>query len=301
MPSAIPHIFVIEDEEMNRTIIEEILNDMPDKYLVETALDGEEAWAKLQNNPEQFDVILLDRMMPGMDGLEVLKNIKSHPILTHLPVILQTSLASKHDVADGMKAGAYYYLTKPFDVDVLQSVIRTAVRDRMEYRRMTTELSEHFSTMSCLSKASFCYRTVQEAKNLAILLANAYANTEKAVVGLSELLVNAVEHGNLAITYKEKSDLMESGTLMDELNRRLSMDEYKSRIVDVQFRKLETGIEVVITDEGKGFDWLPYLTMSPERAMDNHGRGIAMAALMSFDKLEYLGCGNSVKATINNE
>ena len=125
-------------------------------------------------------------------------------------------------------------------------------------------------------------------------------NTEKVVTGLSELLINAVEHGNLAITYQEKSDLNKSGTLMDEIESRLGMDKYKSKIVDVEFKKSGANIEVSITDEGEGFDWKLYLEMSPDRMMDNHGRGIAMAGLLSFDGLDYLGCGNSVRATIKN-
>jgi len=298
MVSNLPHIFIIEDEEINRAIIEEYFDDMPENYVVETAVDGEDAWGKLQAEPEKFDVILLDRMMPGIDGLEVLKRIKEHPVLTHLPVILQTALAAKSDIAEGMKNGAYYYLTKPFDVEVLYSVVRTAVRDRMEYRRMTEELTEQFLTMSCLNSGSFTFKTVVEAKKLAVLLANACNDTKKAVMGLTELLVNAVEHGNLGITYEEKSVLNHDGKLFEEIERRYEMDEYKGRVVNVEFNKDGALIEIIITDQGDGFEWQPYLTMSPERASDNHGRGIAMASLMSFDELEYRGCGNSVKATI---
>ena len=298
MISIIPHIFVVEDEEINRTIIVEYFDDMPEKYVVETAVDGVDAWEQLEKDPHKFDVILLDRMMPNMDGMEVLKRIKEHPILTHLPVIFQTALATKNEIAEGMMAGAHYYLTKPFDVDLLRSVTRTAVRDRMEYRRMTEELTEHFSTMGCLTSARFSYRTIVEAKKLAILLANACGNVEKSAMGLTEILVNAVEHGNLSITYEEKSKLNDSGTLLDEIERRLDLGEYKSRQVKVEFEKTEKAIEILIKDEGNGFEWEQYLTMSPERASDNHGRGIAMAGLMSFDGLEYFGCGNTVKATI---
>ena len=296
----VPHIFVVEDEEINRTIIVEYFEDMTEDYIVETAVNGRDAWEKLQEDPEKFDVILLDRMMPEMDGMELLVEIKGHPVLNHLPVIFQTALSSKADVAEGMAAGAHYYLTKPFDINVLRSIIRTAVRDRMEYRRMTEELTDHFSTMMCLNSAQFSFRTVQEGKKLAVLLANTCNDTAKAVMGLTELLVNGVEHGNLGITYHEKGVMTDDGTLLEEIERRLDMEENKKKLVDVVFSRTEDYVEFTITDEGAGFDWKPYLIMSPERASDNHGRGIAMASLMSFDELEYIGCGNTVKAKIKN-
>ncbi|HLD95062.1 MAG TPA: response regulator, partial [Alphaproteobacteria bacterium] len=52
-----------------------------------------------------------------------------------------------------------------------------------------------------------------------------------------------------------------------------------------------------IKDQGNGFDWKKYLELSPERATDPHGRGIAMAKTLSFSRLEYQGCGNEVVAT----
>lgn len=299
MASSIPHIFIAEDEEINRIVLQELFNDMPEEYVLEMAVDGIEAWEKLQQDTGKYDVILLDRMMPGMDGMEVLTKIKSHPELVQLPVIFQSALAAKEDISQGLKAGAHYYLTKPYDGDILHSVVQTALRDRFEYRRMLEELTEHHATMSCLDKANFSFRTVNEARNLGVLLANACKNTQKAIVGITELLVNAVEHGNLAIGYKEKSILTANGKLLDEIETRLKMDEYKSRIVSVDFKKTETQIEIVIADEGDGFDWRPFLTMSPERALDNHGRGIVMASLLSFDELEYMGRGNVVKAIIN--
>jgi anti-sigma regulatory factor (Ser/Thr protein kinase) len=68
--------------------------------------------------------------------------------------------------------------------------------------------------------------------------------------------------------------------------------------VEVAFAKENDEIRITITDEGEGFDWQSYLTLSPERAMDNHGRGIAMAGLLSFSRLEYRGRGNEVVAVI---
>jgi len=114
----LPTILIVDDEEFNVDIIMDYLED--GGYNLETAYDGSEAWEKLQAEPEYFDVILLDRMMPNMNGMEVLLKIKEHPVLKTLPVILQTALAAKNEVLEGMQAGAYYYLTKPFEEAMLQ-------------------------------------------------------------------------------------------------------------------------------------------------------------------------------------
>ena len=58
-------------------------------------------------------------------------------------------------------------------------------------------------------------------------------------------------------------------------------------------------VELVIRDEGAGFDWKNYLTFSSERACDSHGRGIAMSRMLSFDHMEYRGCGNEVLVRVN--
>ncbi|MEJ2214186.1 MAG: response regulator, partial [Gammaproteobacteria bacterium] len=106
MSDAKATVLIVDDEPFNIEIIKEYLEN--ESYDLRSAEDGLDAWNQLQANPEDFDLVLLDRMMPNMDGMETLARIKEHPVLLELPVILQTALASKQDIADGMKAGAYY-------------------------------------------------------------------------------------------------------------------------------------------------------------------------------------------------
>lgn len=80
---------------------------------------------------------------------------------------------------------------------------------------------------------------------------------------------------------------------MSEINRRSALPEYSAKTVSVSYQKDAAAIRLTIEDEGAGFDWQNFLTLNPERAKDNHGRGI-LTALNSFDKLEYLGTGNKL-------
>lgn len=126
----LPVILVVDDEPLNLDIIEEFLTGKEKLYNVETASDGIEAMEKLEANPSKYDTVLLDRMMPRMSGMEVLAKMSEHPELKYIPVILQTAKVSKEDILEGLKAGAYYYLTKPFTSEILHSVVSTAVKDR---------------------------------------------------------------------------------------------------------------------------------------------------------------------------
>jgi hypothetical protein len=117
------------------------------------------------------------------------------------------------------------------------------------------------------------------------------------VTGLWELLINAVEHGNLDISYQEKSALLGSGQWQNEICRRLAAPDYADKQVTVQVELGAREVSYTITDQGHGFDPLPYFEFEPGRATHAHGRGIAMARRLSFSSLEYFGNGNAVRAT----
>ena len=128
MPTPQGVVLVADDEPFNLEIVSELLED--DGFEPVLTEDGAEAWTLLGEQPGRFDAVLLDRMMPGMDGLELLNRIKSHPELKRLPVILQTARAGKQDIAEGMDAGAYGYLSKPFDKETLLVMVRRAVAEK---------------------------------------------------------------------------------------------------------------------------------------------------------------------------
>lgn len=290
-------VLIVDDEPFNVEIILEYLDE--EGYELRTARDGQDAWNQLEAEPGRFDLVLLDRMMPNMDGMEVLEKIKSHPVLMELPVILQTALASKQDIADGMKAGAYYYLTKPFEEETLRSVIGTAVGDRLRYRSMQQQIDMSSKIDELMQEGQFSFSTLDEARDMATMLSNICPDPQRVVVGMAELLINAVEHGNLGITYEEKGTLKDEGSWLSEVEKRLEMPQYSDKKVTVKIHRNNSKIDFIISDEGEGFEYSDFLDMDPDRAFDNHGRGIAMSRLLSFDHLEYRGKGNEVLVSVN--
>ncbi len=289
-------VLVVDDEPFNLEIIEEYLEE--EGYSLYTAEDGDDAWRQLEAEPDKFDVILLDRMMPKLDGMEVLAKMKAHRKLKSIPVILQTAKASQQNIIDGMNSGAYYYLTKPFDDEMLRSIVRTAIEDKLRYDLLISKLEESVRGLTSLKDAIFEFQTIEQANDLAKVLANACARPDRAVTGISELLINAVEHGNLGIEYEEKTRLVARGQWQAEVNRRLQQDEYQNKKVLVRFKREGRLNRILIKDEGNGFDWQNFLELDPLRAYDTHGRGIAMARIMSVDNIKYLGNGNQVELII---
>ncbi|HHO75858.1 MAG TPA: response regulator [Deltaproteobacteria bacterium] len=291
-------ILVVDDELLNVKLMVQILQK--EEYKISIAMNGEDAWDLLQKSPHDFDAVLLDRMMPGIDGLEVLNRMKAHEHLKTIPVIFQTAMAGEDEILQGIQAGAFYYLTKPYRREKLLAVVKTAVSDHVQYKSLLEDANQTVDALNLLTRGCFELRSIDEVDNLAALLAKICPEPDKVVLGLWELLINAVEHGNLGITYEEKSLLLQDNLWRDEVNRRIMLPENCSKKVVVQYERSIKEICFLIEDQGEGFNWKPFLKFSPERVFDSHGRGIAMAGNYSFDRIEYMGKGNKVLAVIYN-
>lgn len=116
-------ILVVDDEPLNNKLVLAYLADQP--YDVECASNAEDAFEKLQT--QQFDLILLDRMMPGMDGLQFAEKLKHDTALASIPIVLQTAAADKVQLNEGLQAGIVDIITKPFDENDLIYVIKTCL------------------------------------------------------------------------------------------------------------------------------------------------------------------------------
>ncbi len=154
-------------------------------------------------------------------------------------------------------------------------------------------------TMTLLRHGRFELQTLTEAKNLAELLAYAFPDPSRTQLGLTELLVNGVEHGNLGISYDEKSTFLDQGRFEAELIRRLALPEHRDKRVHITVERTDRNLEMTILDDGSGFDWRRYLDLDHRRADESHGRGIAMAKAVSFDQLDFQGCGNQVVVSVS--
>lgn len=291
-------ILVIDDEELNLEILVDYFTDET-TVAPHTAADGETAWQLLQDPAHDYRIIVLDRMMPGLDGIGLLRRIKGDPRLASIPVIMQTAANSAAQIREGLEAGAYYYLTKPYRRDELLAIVHAALADAEARDALRRQLHRHIDALHFLEAGSFTIRTVDEAGQLASFIAQACPDPDMAVVGISELLINGIEHGNLGLSYAEKAHFKRADTWREEIDRRAALPENAHKSLAVAFQRGGGRITLRVADQGKGFDWHNYLEMDPDRACAPNGRGIALARMLSFSSIHYEGCGNVALATID--
>jgi phosphoserine phosphatase RsbU/P len=289
-------LLIVDDDDSHQRLLERSL--APLGWRIDFAWDGVQAMELLLRKQLAYDVVLLDRGMPRMSGMEVLSRMKEEPRLRRLPVIMQTGSARQEDIREGIRAGAYYYLTKPYDIDTLVAMVTTAAHDFGEYRRLRHEITRALGCLTLVESTTLVIHTLDHARDSAAVLANACPDPASAVIGLTELLVNAVEHGNLGITYEEKTQLNARGEWEQEVERRMALPENAGKRVVLRMERTPTELRFTIRDQGAGFPWTSYLDVDPRRAFDTHGRGIAIARAISFDSIAYRGCGNEVVATV---
>jgi CheY-like chemotaxis protein len=290
-------ILIVEDEENLRLIMREHLQDAG--HPIVEATSGAEARQLLQSQPLGFATVILDRRMPGEDGLELLREMKRDDRLRYIPVILQTGLGERDEILQGIEAGAFYYLVKPYDRQLLLEIVKTAVADHRRHEQVMERVHLGQSTLGMLTFAEYRFRSPAQARALAACLCQAFPEPGRAATGLLELFMNAVEHGNLGLGYKLKGALQNEDRWTQEIDRRLRDPVLGKRQVTVSIVRMDKRLRLQISDEGDGFDWTEYLNFSVERARDTHGRGIAMTRALSFDNLEYLGKGNQVRVTVD--
>ena len=286
-------VLIVDDEQPLREVLRRMLEEEGCGVL--TAADGAEGLEILETHPDSVSVVILDWMMPNMSGIELLRWMKKQGHIEHIPVIMLTALDDPERIKEGIDAGAFYYLIKPFQRSLLNSILRAAVADYHAFRHLLDTLKQYKKPIALLEEGTFRFRTPQEAEQIAVVIASATPDPEHAMV-IAELLLNAVEHGNLGITYAEKGKLLEENAWDGEVTRRLALPENANRNVEVRMKREEGNLKIEIEDQGPGFDFERYLKIEESRLFDNHGRGIAIAR--SALNVEFIGSGNKAVVTI---
>jgi len=292
-----PRLLIVEDDALTAAFLKSILG--PAGYEVTLAANGQIA-LDLLDQDGGFASVLLDRRMPVVGGMEVLHHIKAAENLKDIPVVIATEMDSVDAIHEGLKAGAFYYLVKPLDPRLVLQVVAAATGEHASRQQFWAELAATRAAMGRIRHGLFMYQTIQQCRDLATLLAKAAPDPIRTVTGLSELMINALEHGNLGINYQDKSALIEAGRWTAEVERRQNLPENRERWVQVSVRRYPHLTRYRIQDQGQGFPWQDFQECSLERLFDSHGRGILLAKWEAFDRVIYMGNGSRVVAEIDH-
>ncbi len=118
-------ILIVDDSELNRDLLTEILKY---EYDVEYAVDGEAAIFMLNKRKDEFALVLLDIVMPKMDGFEVLKHMNTKGWIKNLPVVLISVEYSPAHIDKAFELGAFDFVNRPFDVAVVKRRVKNAIQ-----------------------------------------------------------------------------------------------------------------------------------------------------------------------------
>lgn len=267
------HLEFTELPDIDKLEASRILSNRYQAYLINSQASNQQE--------EAYNFSLLQRL-----------NQRSNNSLT--PVIFQTDSDHTDQIQHGLEHGAYFYLLKPYTQSLFLSVLEAAKNCYNNHQALQDDLESLDIAQSNLQSACFHIKTLEDARSLSCMLAFTTPNPKEAVVGLYELMANAIEHGNLKISYPEKTELVKSGKYQSEIKRRQALLENKDKVASIEFERHADYVQYTISDAGEGFNFPPFLEFSVERAMDNHGRGILIAKKLSFDELVYIDNGSTV-------
>lgn len=298
--SVTPHslsLLLVDDDPSSCDFLAECLTDMD--LSVRAAASGEEGIAVCESAPP--DIVLTDIHMPGMGGLAFAKQVRER--WPDCPVIVITGQGDEASAIAALKAGASDYLKKPVTVDDLHATVRRAVAvaqscraellmnlpvDRMDFQVVVDNASARIvSLINTLVRDTEPFLTRRARFGLRM--------------ALQEMLLNAIEHGNLEISYQEKLDALGRGQYEEFLDARCREARFRDRRVTVQMLidRGQRRISYRIRDEGRGFDWRTQLATSVGSRLltGAAGRGIFLSRSLVPDQT-YNERGNEVTLTI---
>ena len=244
------------------------------------------------------DIVITDLFLPGEDGLMLTQELRER--YESCPVIVMARDASEPVVVRALRAGAIDYLHKPIAEEELAHALYRArtllpgnLADLSGVRRSEHRLIVDSNPAHLRGVISWLMKTT------ASMLSEVHQLHLRGA--LQELLINAAEHGNLEISYRDKQQAVADGCYEALLKQRLAEPRLSARhiIIHVRYEKEAERLVYRIVDEGTGFTWREVFNRSPDdyEGRDVSGRGIFLARSL-FPNLAYNEIGNEVTITV---
>jgi anti-sigma regulatory factor (Ser/Thr protein kinase) len=228
-----------------------------------------------------------------MDGLVLLNEIRRFD--RNAIVILMTGQGNEDVLLKALKGGATNFFKKPFNVKELIDEIRKIVEFRLEVARsslfspLLVEETKHF----VMPRADSPFFPIINQITLQLPCLLPQEDILNLKIGMEEAITNAIEHGNLGISFEEKSVAIQEGRLAELVADRGRESDAAGHAVEITSRLSHAVFEITIRDDGHGFDWRELPAVEPENLLAFNGRGIFLTKIY-FDEVIYNDTGNQV-------
>lgn len=293
-------VLVVDDDPVTLECLEETVKLLGLNVLA--ASDGAEALKLFDHH--QPDLVVTDVRMPNMDGLALTQQLKVRQ--PDCPVIMVTGYGDESTAVAALKAGACDYLHKPFQISELKNTLDRALS-------LIRAGGMEAQSLRSLGKLTWSFEIENDLENLGGILTVMLRPVDVWLpesaqlhvrMGLQELLINAIEHGNLGISAVEKQEALMNDTYDALLDSRRHLPINAARRVTVWMENdpRHHTFACRICDEGEGFDWEPHLSGNGDTipALAGSGRGIFLVKTL-IPHIKYFGRGNEVRLEIQYE
>jgi len=242
-----PTILVVDDTEINIDVLVEALAS---DYAVRVAMDGESALRSVAKALP--GLILLDVMMPGMDGFEVCRRLKEDKATRDIPVIFLTALSEEEDEARGLELGAADYITKPFSPALVKARVRSHLemkryRDHLEalVERQTQELAEAHNRLKALDAAKHDYLCA---------ISHELRTPANGVLGVAELALLEMADGDQLDEYRALFDNARQ-RLMSAIDGALRLAELQGGDATIKIIPVDLGAIIATAGDRLREEW----------------------------------------------
>ena len=282
-------ILVVDDESTLRGVIARGLSR--EGFDPVEAADGAEALERY--HALRPPVAVVDVGLPGPDGLSLLAAIKR--LDPGACVLLMSGRDDEELILRALRGGASGFLRKPFTIADLAREIRRVLAHRNDIARPAGHSSHLLEETRCFSlptgKADYLPVIDLVARPLHASLDEGEVLDVR--IGIEEMILNAIEHGNLGISSAEKEAAVEDGRLAELLAARMAVGGNADKRVWIETRLDAEAFRVTVRDEGPGFDWRSLVAREPGTGGVYAGRGLLLARV-HFDRVSWNESGNEV-------
>ncbi len=244
-------ILVIDDNPTNLQVLYKALSDRGYDVLVE--MDGQSGIELVKNSPP--DLILLDVMMPGIDGFETCRRLQADPLTQEIPIIFMTALTDTVDKVKGLSLGAVDYISKPFQ----QEEVLARIKVHLKLRRLTLQLAEQNQQLEdrVEKRTAKLYETIEELKQtqLQLVQSEKMSAIGQLIAGIAHEINNPV--GCIV------GNIQEATNVIQDLTEYLHICQKECQIPgsEIEKKAVEIDLEFLIED-------LPKMLFSMKTGID---------------------------------